>query len=225
MNKLLIFIALAAIAILSAHPVEANNFAYMSVFGGDFGTVDLTTGEFSKLGNSGQSLAGFGVANGILYATDFHTGIGTLYTVNPRDGSLTAVGDSSVNIDIFGSTTSGLFAVGIDANLYAINPATGAATLIGPTGQAFGTWRTLSVNASKLYFANGTNLYTLNTTTGAATLVGDMGGLQLGSILMEGGVLYGGEETPTLEVDTLNTTTGKATAKAAVSGTTNPFYA
>ncbi len=225
MKKLLTTIILAASAILSAYPVEADNFAYMTVSSGDFGTIDLTTGAFSKVGNSGQALAGFGVANGILYATDIHTGIGTLYTVNPADGSLTAVGDSSVNIDIFGSTTSGLFAIGIDANLYAINPATAAATLIGPTGQAFGTWRTLSVNASKLYFANGTNLYTLNTTTGAATLVGDMGGPQLGSILMEGGVLYGGEEIPTLEVDTLNTTTGKATAGAAVSGTANPFYA
>jgi len=225
MKKLPVIAALAVVAILMTPPARADNFAYMTVNGGDFGTIDLKTGAFSKLGNSGQSLAGFGVANGILYATSIHTAAGTVYTVNPADGSLTAIADSSVNIDIFGSTTSGLYAVGLDTNLYAINPGNGVATLIGPTGLSFGTWRTLSTNAATLYFANGTNLYTLNTATGAATLIGDMGGPQLGSILLEGGVLYGGEETPTLEVDTLNSTTGKATAGSAVSGTSSPFYA
>src|SRR5437773_2755168 len=128
MNKLSITAALAVATIFSAFSVKADNFAYMSVNGGDFGTIDLDTGVFTLLGNSGQTLGGMGVANGKLYATSLHTAAGTLYTVNPANGSLTAVGNSSVNIDDFGSTTTSLFAVGIDANLYSINSATGAAT-------------------------------------------------------------------------------------------------
>jgi hypothetical protein len=77
-----------------------------------------------------------------------------------------------------------------------------------------------------LYFADGVNLYTLNTNTGAATLVGPMGGgVEIGALLQENGTLYGGVETPSLMVDTLNPTTGAATTGPALSGATGHFYA
>jgi PEP-CTERM motif len=126
----------------------------------------------------------------------------------------------------FGSTTSGLFAVGFNRDLYSINPSTGAATLIGPTGLGLGTWRGLSTNSSILHFADGPNLYTLNTSTGAATLVGAMGGgFELGAILDEGGVLYGGSETPSLQVVTVGPATGAAASVAPLTGSTGHFYA
>lgn len=215
----------ATLLVLSAARLKADNIAYMGTVSGQFGTIDLNTGVFTVLGTSGQTLAGMAVANATLYATSYHTSVGSLYSVNPANGGLTLIGTSSLDIDDFGSTTSGLYAVGVDADLYSINPTTGAATLIGPTGIGFGSWRSLSTNSSTLYFADGADLYTLNTTTGAATLVGPMGGPEEGAMLLEGGILYGGEDTPTLAVDMLNITTGAATVGPGLTGTSSSFYA
>jgi hypothetical protein len=154
-------------------------------------TVDLNTGTFSLLGNSGVTLAGMAVTDASLFGSSYHTATGSLYTINPTNGSVTVVGTSSLDIDDFGSTTTGLYAVGVDGNLYSINPTTGAPTLIGPTGLSFGTWRSLSTNSSTLYFADGPNLYTLNTSTGAATLIGSMGGPEQRAMLDEAGIRTG----------------------------------
>ncbi len=215
----------ALLLLLSAAVLKADNIAFMGTVSGDFGTIDLNTGVFSLLGNSGVTLAGMAVANATLYGSSYHTSTGTLYSINPTNGSLTTIGTSSLDIDDFGSTTSRLYAVGVDANLYSINAFTGAPTLIGPTGLGFGTWRSLSTNSSTLYFADGVNLYTLNTTTGAATLVGNMGGPEMGAMLQEAGLLYGGANLPGLSVDTLDATTGAATTGPSVTGTSSAFFA
>jgi hypothetical protein len=204
---------------------KADNIAYMGTVTGEFGTIDLNTGVFTLLGNSGVTLAGMAVANGTLYGSSYHTSTGVLYSINPANGIPTIIGTSSLDIDDFGSTTSGLFAVGVDTNLYSINASTGAATLIGPTGLSFGFWRSLSTNSSTLYFADGVNLYTLNTTTGAATLIGNMSGPEMGAMVLEGGFLYGGANLPSLSVYTLNTTTGAATTGPSVTGTSSSFFA
>ena len=218
-------VALAVVTMFGLCTVKADNIAYMGVDGGAFGTIDLNTGVFTFLGNSGQSLAGMAVDNGMLYGSSYHT-TGDLFTINPANGSLTSIGTSNLDYDDFGSTTSGLYAVGTDANLYSINANTGAPTLIGPTGLSFGSWRSLSTNSSTLYFADGADLYTLSTSTGAATLVGNMGGPEIGAMVMEGGVLFGGEETPALAVDALNTATGVATTGADLTGASSGiFYA
>jgi hypothetical protein len=167
---------------------KADPMAYTGTDTGEFGTIGLTTGAFSLLGNSGQTLAGMAVDGGKLFASAYHTASGTLFNINAANGSLTAVGSSGVDID-----------------LYTFNPSSGVATLIGPTGIGFGSWRGLSTNSATLYFADGINLYTLNTSTGAATRVGDMGGgVEIAALLEEGGVLYGGEEVPALQIDTLD---------------------
>ena len=226
MKKLSIVRTLAVATILGALSAKADNTAYMGVVGGAFGTIDLNSGAFTVLGESGQTLAGMAVDNGMLYGSSYHTSVGELFTINPANGSLTSVGSSNLDCDDFGSTTSGLYAVGTDANLYSINANTGAPRLIGPTGLSFGSWRGLSTNASALFFANGANLYALNTTTGAATLLGNMGGPEIGALVMEGGVLYGGEETPVLAVDTLNPVTGVATTGSNLTGASSgSFYA
>ncbi len=219
--------AITAVALLSSlATANADPIAYMGTDTGEFGTIDLTTGSFSLLGNSGQTLAGMAVAGGELFASAYHTALGTLFTVDPANGTLTTLGNSDVNIDDFGSTTSGLYAVGVNGNLYSFNATNGAATLIGPTGIGFGSWRGLSTNSSTLYFADGIDLYTLNTSTGAATLVGDMGGgVEIGALLAEGGVLYGGEEVPSLQIDTLDPATGLATSGPPLAGATGHFYA
>lgn len=192
---------------------QADTIAYAGSDTGAFGTLDLNTGVFTSAGNSGQTLSGLAVANSTLFAASYHTANGTLYSVNPSDGAVTAIGTASgVDYDDFGSTTSGLYVVSFGAtmNLYSVNPSTGGATLLGPTGLSYGSWRGLSTNSSALYFADGPDLYTLNTTTGAATLIGPFGGSSLmGVLLSEGGNLYGGDET-NHSVDIINTTTGAA---------------
>ena len=225
MNKFAIACIVSLATFFNPFSAKADNIAYMGENNGDFGTIDLDSGAFSLLGNSGQTLAGMAVADATLFATSYHLATGTLFSVNPANGSLSTIGTSSIDYDDFGSTTDGLFAEGFDENLYSINPTTGAATLIGPTGLTFGSWRSLSTNSSTLYFANGPNLYTLNTTTGAPTLIGGTGGAQMGALLVEGGILYGGENTPSLSVDSLNPSTGAATTVHSVSGASSTFFA
>ncbi len=217
--------ALVAAGVFSILSAMADNMAYMAVYpGSDFGTIDLDTGVFTLLGNSGQTLAGLGVINGTLYATSLQgTNPGSLYTVNPANGSLTLVGNSGIAYDQFGSTTQGLFAIGSDGNFYSINPTAGAATLIGPLNISLGGWRNLSCNASALYDTEGANLYTINTTTGVATLVGNMGGPNVAAIVFENGVLYGGQEAPGAHVDILDPNTGVATVGPTLTGASNVF--
>ena len=203
-----------ALFILSAAGLKADVLAYAGSDTGIFGMMDLNTGAFTALGNSGQTLAGLAVANGSIFASSYHTANGTLFTVNPSNGALTNIGTATgIDYDDFGSTTSGLYVVsfGSTQDLYSINPLTGAATLIGPTGLGYGSWRSLSTNAGVLYFADGADLYTLSTSTGAATLVGAFGGsAEMGALLLEGGVLYGGDDVNN-KLDTISVVTGVAT--------------
>lgn len=202
----------AFLAVLSSVCLRADNIAYVTASGGGFGTEDLTTGAFTSLGTNVGTLAGLGVNSGSLFATDYHAASSNLYKVNPSNGALTTVGSMGIDVDTFGSTTTGLYAVSFGTYiLYSINPSTGVATAIGPTGLTGGGWRNLSSNSGTLYYADGGNLYTLNTTTGAATLVGAFGGsAQEGALVFEAGILYGGDDVNN-SVDTINTTTGAAT--------------
>ena len=211
----------AALLILSGGVLKADNTAYANLDGGDFGTIDLSTGAFTLLGNSGVTLSGMAVYNGVLYG-DSLAGTGTLYTINPANGSLTTVGSSGKSYVDFGDTTSGLFAEGFDGNLYAINSATGAATLVGATNPPYaGGFSSISLNSSTLYYTQGAdnNFYTLNTSTGAATLVGSLGGsLGTGAMIFEDGILYAAEDSPASSIDTINPATGSATIGPAVTG-------
>ena len=187
----------------------------------------------------GQTLAGLGDFGGSLYGAAYNTDNGAVYTINPATGALTAIGSSGINIGDFGSTTSGLYALGSDAaggsgvvgravSLYSINPTTGAATLVGPlvgsTG-TFGLWNGLSTNASSLYFSAGADLYTISTTTGIATLIGPLGGgVELGAMVEQDGVLYGGAEIPSVSVETLDPTTGAATSGPPLTGASGNFW-
>lgn len=210
-----------ALPLLFATPAKADSTAFAGENNGDFGTIDLNSGAFTKLGNSGVILAGMAVADGELFGSSYHESTGTLYDINPATGAVTAIGTpSSIDIDDFGSTTTGLYAIsfGLTQDLYSINPVTGAATLIGPTGLGYGTWRSLSTNSSTLFFADAADLYTLNTTTGAATLVGAFtGSAEMGAMLYENGTLWGGANLPGITVDTINTGTGATTTGPSVS--------
>jgi hypothetical protein len=195
----------------------------------DFGTIDLNTGDFTSAGFDQVQIAGLGEigSSSLLYGASYGSGVGTLYSIDTTNGSLTTVGtDTAVAYLAFGSTLTSLYALegtsgGFD--LYSIDPTTGQATLVGDTGIAQGGDFTLSTNSTTLYFTESDELYTLNTTTGAPTLVGSTGGPQFGALVTEGGTLYGGEYNPNYVVDTLNTINGTATVGPALSGTSSGF--
>ena len=208
--------------------------AYMDTSTGHFGLMDLTTGVYSDIGNMGQLLGGLGVFGGLLYS-EVSQGI-TLYQVNPATGALTAVPTTGAapagGFGDNGSTTTGLDVLdgvgSVDYNLYFINSITGVVTLVGSTGVAVGgpTTSGLSTGSSTLYFTNANSLYTINTSTGLATFVGDMGntGAQVDAMVFSGGTLYGGEGTPTVQVLTINPSTGTASAGPALTNSNGHFY-
>jgi len=202
---------------------RADPIAYMVTTDKDFGTIDLGTGDFTSDGFEGVQLAGLGEIGSTLYGVDYQAGTGTLYTVNGSSGALTTVGtDTTVEYGAFGSTLTGLYGLKTTSGtfeLFSINPTTGKSADLGSTGLSVGGDYTLSTDSSTLYLAAGTNLYTIDTTTGASTLIGPTGSKQFGGLVTETSTLYGGEFNPAFEVDTLNTTSGTATAGPALSGT------
>jgi hypothetical protein len=129
-----------------------------------------------------------------------------------------------VDYAFFGSTSNGvLYAIDVTSNLYTVDPATGAAALIGTldfTQNYDGCcWYSISTGASSLYLADTTNLYTIDTSAATLTLVGSLGDSQLGAMAYENGVLWGLTNTPSFAVATVNTSTGAATIGSAVTGT------
>ena len=90
-----------------------------------------------------------------------------------------------------------------DYNTYTIDCATGAATLVGPTGlTAFLNGMACDKTEGTMYAVNSTDLYTIDLSTGAATLVGPIGntgGLMLTLACDGNGDLWGVD----LNLDTL----------------------
>lgn len=203
----------------------ADDSAFMATGLGEFGTINLNTGVFAKIGDMGLTSAGLGALNGNIYAATFKSAQGTIYTVNTATAAVTQVGAAtSVNYYDLGSTLTGLYALDTSLNLYSINPTTGVPTLLGPTGAPLSSWYGMSTNSATLYMTFGANLYTLNTTTGAATLVGGTGGTQYGALVTMSGTLYAGEDAGANKVDTLNPATGAATIGSTLTGTASNFY-
>ena len=82
-------------------------------------------------------------------------------------------------VAIAADNAGAVYGIAVDGNLYSINPATGAATVIGSTGQTVGTSlqsATIDSETGRMYWAAGNNLYAVDTTTGAATLAATIGG-------------------------------------------------
>jgi hypothetical protein len=178
-----VFSVATLLLVLAASPVKGDDTAYFQS-GGQFGTIDLTTGVVTLLGMPNYSFgftAGLGEVGGTLYTASYETG--TLYTVNPASGALNPVGNSSIIIYSLGSTTTGLYATGwpagtnVNSNpplyFYSIDPRTAAAKQIGQFNISPGFYaRSFSVGSPTLYFADYENLYSVDTDSGNATMIG-----------------------------------------------------
>ena len=151
----------------------------------------------------------------------------TLYQVDPADGSIiTTIGPTGVSgmtsmafnpltSVMYGITTAGGESdVPCESNLYTINLATGAATLVGPTGVPRGK-PDAAFRADGTLFVFSTNdgyVYTVNLATGAMSPVGNTGVEPWDiSLTFDGGTLV---MTDGDTVYTVNTTTGLATEVA-----------
>src|SRR5262245_32026185 len=182
--------ACVAAALLPFVPsAQADVLAYETSFS-DFGMVNLTTGQFTHLGNGGQVYAGLGNYGGNLYA-GINTGT-NFYQVNPANGALTLIGNSGVSIVATGSTTAGVYELGFDSNLYKVDLTNGALTLLGNTGLSIASPTGMSANGPNLFINVQSNLYLMNTTTGAATLVGSTSPTQFGTMVYIDGIYYAG---------------------------------
>lgn len=139
-------LALSLVLALSSAVARADSLVYVIGDGGQFGTVDLTTGSFTPIG-SGLSVGTGGLVpgpGGSLLSLGFD---GTLNSINPATGILSGVGATGLgdctlpsspcglnSANILGEVGSKVYATDLANNLYSVNPATGAATLIGATG-------------------------------------------------------------------------------------------
>ncbi len=206
-------------------PARADPIAYASTGDDQFGVVDLTTGVFTDAGDMGLRLTGLGVGPGaVLYGGGYHSG--TLYSVDPLDGSLTAIGSAaSFTYFAMGSTSAGLFALdaSADMNLYSIDPATGAVTLIGPTGVSpFASAIGMSTGSDTLYLTRNSSLYEVDTATGAASLIGASSLGFFAPMVVEDGTIFTGAAFPSA-IWELNASDGAGTFLADETGDSGPF--
>ena len=195
---------------------HAQNTVYAVTVNGIFGTLNLGSGTFTQLGSSGLTPAGLaGFGSNLFLGPDSSN---TLYFVNPAGGNLSPVGTGSLpgGYNDFGATTSGLYGVGNDNNLYLINSQSGTSTLVGGLGLNLSGASGVSSNGGTLYLTldtgSGSVLYLVNTSTGAATRIGNTGVSRILSMVFANHLLYGVNQSGNLYM--LNTTTGAATLVA-----------
>jgi hypothetical protein len=229
-------LALAAIVVFGAlvnlQTAQASQTVYVAGSGGEFGTINLTTGAFTAIGpglDLGNSNTIFGMgfgSNGNLYGVDSGLPTSNLFQINTTTGVATPSGgtplsDSAVGA---GADASGKLYV-IDnnspASLYTLQPPSATTTTIGSTGIASDGLVAVNANGSQIFtsiLVNGgfspDDLGKINPSTGVATDLGSTGFLIFAGLFV-GDTLYG--FTSTGEIVTLNTTTGAATQVATYS--------
>lgn len=154
--------------------------------------LNAVSGAKTVVGNVGISLTTFGgTASGALFGMDANE---NLYSINPATGVATLVGSTGLSPvngttpnfsnSLSGNATELFYTLQIysgagmqAAELYGINPATAATTLLGPIG-ASGIVGSGFAN-SALYgfsYSSSDEILTLNTSTGAATFVAPLSG-------------------------------------------------
>src|SRR5579864_5811170 len=173
-RKLIVSLALISFAI----PAAAGSLVYV-VNGSQFGTVDLNTGAFNSIG-PGTPEGADGLVpqpNGSLLTLAF---TGNLDSINPATGVVSLIGPTGLAdclnypVSPCGPTSANtiaqlggtIYATDIANDLYTVNPSTGHATLIGPTGIPAVPAAPLSTNPDGTFnafddtlFSAGGNLY------------------------------------------------------------------
>ncbi|MBV8866569.1 MAG: PEP-CTERM sorting domain-containing protein [Acidobacteriaceae bacterium] len=172
-----------------------------------FGSLDLSNGNFAPITTFPFIAAGLGVDGGSVY-TAVEGGLG-LYSVSQTNGALTLVGNSSISYFAFGSTANGLYMLDTTGSLWTINASTGAATRIGSTllDVVSGTPVGLSAGGDTLYVALGPSIYRINTATASSTFIGTAP-TDFGALVNVAGTIYGTSIVNSLQIYNFNPTTG-----------------
>lgn len=233
-------LAALALGLLLQAPVAAQTppaqVAYAVRSDGDdkLYSINLTTGVATAVGNGTgfddiESLA-FSPGCDTLYGVDDVTD--RLVTCNRTTGACTAVGgplgvdvtDTGLAVDFEGRLILSTDAPKNPTNSYAVNPTTGAATLLGNQKQSV---TGLAASFSGIYGLGGdgaNNLVSLNPLTGEATLIAPLGGVTITDAGLDfdlNGILYAlsdgsGRNGPS-QLLTVNLETGAARVVANVS--------
>ncbi|MFQ5864131.1 MAG: choice-of-anchor D domain-containing protein [bacterium] len=153
------------------------------VDGGNLLRIDPATGAATVIGATGLSaVPGLAIdSNGRIFGAEASTG--KLYRIDAATGAATFATNPGLSFldGIAFDKNDNLYGVDVNRDLYKINPTTGAATLIGNTGEnisglAFDpTTGTLWASAGGWNAVVKDGIYTINKNTGAATLVGKTG--------------------------------------------------
>ena len=103
-----------------------------------FGIVDLSTGQFTAIGNgTPDALSNLVWFKGsLLTVTVSGANIGSLARINPATGVETIIGQTGLGFNIFdlGEARGKLFATDLSNNIYSVDPESGVATPIRATG-------------------------------------------------------------------------------------------
>ncbi len=208
-----------------------------------FGTMDLTTGQFTQIATTTPLFGSITVgAGGTLYGGEGNLNY-NLETISPSGvtsqfGSVTAPSDSFGFTGLASAGAAGFYAIyqtgalpgPFSATLAHISADGNSSSVVGTLSTSF--WSFNSGNLAfgpngNLYFnvwptpSNIATLYQVNTTTGAATAVGSgLGSSDPLALVSVGSTLYGIDTfiPSTPSIFTINTTTGAATEIGAVSG-------
>jgi hypothetical protein len=127
-------------------------------------------------------------AGPILWIDDSQGEIGT---VDVHTGAVTLVGNSGIVLtDIAFDPSGNLWGISF-TDLYKLNKATGAATLVGSTGISHGNSLVFGTDGTLYAASNSTDLlYTINKTTGAGSSIGNIGFISDGDLAFDQGNLY-----------------------------------
>jgi hypothetical protein len=131
-------LVLSLTLILLASVASAAPLVYVVTGTQQFGIVDLSTGQFTAIGNgTPDALSNLVWWRGtLLTVTVSGPNIGSLTRINPATGEEIIIGQTGLGFNIFdlGKARGKLFATDLSNNIYSVDPDTGVATPITATG-------------------------------------------------------------------------------------------
>ena len=215
---------IAAIAAGFATPAAAKPAAcaYATFQNGDFGVINLTTGAFTRRGNSG-TLVGLAVTPAGTLVSEL-LGTGQLYSVNPANGALTYIGQTGLTTSVdIGSTLTTVYEVTGDGSVYSIDTSNGKALKLGNAGVPIANSSIgFSAGAKSLFTVNDYEVNTINLANGKFRAI-RASPLRFGALAYVNRTLYAGTDYGTLAIYKLSYRNG-AVFVANVRGETTGFY-
>jgi hypothetical protein len=215
MHRALVICSILAVA----SPAVAGPFAYATTDDGDFGVLDLGSGAYEHCGFTGTLLFGLAVGpHGALYGMD----TGNLYRLNPHNGARKFIASAGNYRVAFGSAANTLYAVDSFANLYTVDPKSGAQAAAGAAAPAGVFVDVLSTGAQTLFEATSSGLYDYAPKQRIAHRKNRDHSVVWGGLALVADVLYGvgmasGQGETTQYVYSISTVDGSTTVVATLS--------